>query len=141
MIVRRLGEIIGTERDIKAKNGNWVSRRFVLNDDKMGFSFHETTIFAGTETYLWYKHHLEAVYCVGGEGEIEDLETGKTHAISDGTLYALNQHERHKLKARTDMRLICAFTPPLTGKEDHDDEGAYPLLVDAENGKKACGYD
>lgn len=130
MIVRRLKDITGTERDIKAKNGNWVSRRFVLRNDGMGFSFHETTIFGGTETYLYYKHHLEAVYCVGGEGEVEDLETGQTHAISDGTLYALNQHERHLLKAKTDMRLICAFTPALTGREDHDDEGAYPLIVE-----------
>jgi L-ectoine synthase len=37
-------------------------------------------IFAGTETYLWYKNHLEAVYCVGGKGEIEDLGTGKCEA-------------------------------------------------------------
>ncbi len=130
MIIRRLEELIGTERDIKAKNGNWVSRRFVLHDDKMGFSFHETTIFAGTKTYLRYKNHLEAVYCVGGEGEVEDVETGKTHRISDGTMYALNRHERHFLKAKTDMRLICVFNPPLTGKEDHDDEGSYPLIAE-----------
>lgn len=128
MIVRRLEEIIGTERDIKAENENWVSRRFILKDDKMGFSFHETTVFAGTKTYIWYKHHLEAVYCVGGEGEIEDIETGKTHPISNGTMYALNKHERHFLRAKTDMRLVCVFNPPLTGREDHDDEGVYPLM-------------
>ncbi|MGD8514957.1 MAG: ectoine synthase [Granulosicoccaceae bacterium] len=128
MIVRRLEEIIGSTRDVKAENGNWVSRRFLLRDDKMGFSFHETTIFAGTETYIHYKNHLEAVYCVGGEGEIEDLETGQTHQISDGTMYALNEHERHYLRARKDMRLICVFNPALTGTEVHDREGAYPLV-------------
>ncbi|MCW8835066.1 MAG: ectoine synthase [Rhodospirillales bacterium] len=127
MIVRHLDDIVGTDRDIKAENGNWVSRRFLLRGDGMGFSFHETTIFAGTETYIWYKNHLEAVYCVGGEGEIEDLETGKTHQISDGTMYALNGHERHYLRARKDMRLICVFNPALTGSEVHDREGAYPL--------------
>ncbi|MFQ5444623.1 MAG: ectoine synthase [Nitrospinales bacterium] len=127
MIIRRLDEIIGTERDVKAENGNWVSRRFILKDDKMGFSFHETTVFAGTKTYIWYKHHLEAVYCVGGEGVIEDLETGNTYQISNGTMYALNNHERHYLKAKTNMRLICVFNPPLTGREDHDYEGAYPI--------------
>ncbi|MGD9000720.1 MAG: ectoine synthase [Granulosicoccaceae bacterium] len=128
MIVRRLEEIIGSARDVKAENGNWVSRRFLLRDDKMGFSFHETTIFAGTETFIHYKNHLEAVYCVGGEGEIEDLETGQTHQISDGTMYALNEHERHYLRARKDMRLICVFNPALTGTEVHDREGAYPLV-------------
>lgn len=132
MIVRRLQDIVGTERDIKAENGNWVSRRFLLRGDGMGFSFHETTIFAGTETYIHYKNHLEAVYCVGGEGEIEDMETGQTHPIADGTMYALNTHERHHLRARTDMRLVCVFNPALTGTEVHDREGAYPLTPSEE---------
>lgn len=126
MIVRTLSEIIGTVRDVRAENGNWVSRRLLLKDDGMGFSFHETTIFAGTETPIWYKHHLEAVYCVGGEGEVEDLATGITHPIRDGTLYALNQHDRHKLRAFSDLRLVCVFNPPLSGREVHDRDGAYP---------------
>lgn len=126
MIVRTLNEIIGSERDVRAENGNWASRRFLLKDDGMGFSFHETTIFAGTETDIWYKHHLEAVYCVGGEGEIEDLATGKIHPIRDGTLYALDQHDRHKLRAFSDLRLVCAFNPPISGREVHDKDGAYP---------------
>ncbi|WP_127478150.1 ectoine synthase [Sulfurivermis fontis] len=126
MIVRTLDEIIGSERDVRAENGNWVSRRFLLRDDGMGFSFHETTIFAGTETDIWYKHHLEAVYCVGGEGEIEDLATGIVHPIRDGTLYALDRHDRHKLRAFTDLRLVCAFNPPISGREVHDKDGAYP---------------
>lgn len=128
MIIRRLGDIIGTDRDVKAENGNWVSRRFLLRKDGMGFSFHETTIFAGTETYIHYQNHLEAVYCVAGKGEIEDLETGEVHAISDGTMYALNGHERHHLRASEDMRLICTFNPPITGREVHDENGVYPLI-------------
>jgi len=127
MIVRTLEEIIGTPRDVRAENGNWVSRRFLLKDDGMGFSFHETTIFAGTETHIWYKNHLEAVYCVGGSGEIEDLESGIVHPIRDGTMYALNGHERHYLRAHEEMRLICVFNPPLSGREVHDKDGAYPL--------------
>jgi len=127
MIVRRLHEIIDTERDVAAENGNWASRRLLLCHEGMGFSFHDTTIFAGTETYIHYKNHLEAVYCVGGEGEIEDLESGEIHPISDGTMYALNGHERHYLRAKKDMRMICVFNPALTGTEVHDLEGAYPL--------------
>ncbi len=125
MIVRRLEEIIGTERDVHADNGNWVSRRFVLDDDKAGFSFHETIIKAGTETHLWYKHHIEAVYCVGGEGEIEDIKTGRVYPIKDGTMYLLNEHDEHYLRGFTDMRMICAFNPPVTGREMHDEDGAY----------------
>lgn len=137
MIVRRLEDVIGTDRDIKAENGNWVSRRLLLRDDEMGFSLHDTTISAGTETFIHYKNHLEAVYCVGGEGEIEDLETGQIHSISDGIMYALNSHERHYLRARTDMRMICVFSPALTGTEVHDREGAYPLAEEIGRDKEA----
>lgn len=126
MIVRRLEEIIGTEREVHAENGNWVSRRFVLNDDAAGFSFHETIIKAGTETHIWYKHHIEAVYCVAGDGEIEDLNTGEVHPIKDGTLYLLNDNDEHLLRGGDkDMRLICTFNPPVTGQEMHDEDGAY----------------
>jgi len=126
MIVRTLTDIEGTEREVHAENGNWISRRFVLNDDGAGFSFHETIIKAGTETHIWYKHHIEAVYCVGGDGEIEDLKTGEIHPIKDGTLYLLNDNDEHLLRGGSeDMRLICAFNPPIIGREMHDEDGAY----------------
>ncbi|MBE0509109.1 MAG: ectoine synthase [Chromatiales bacterium] len=126
MIVRHLEEIIGSKREVHAENGNWVSRRFVLDEDKAGFSFHETIIKAGTETHIWYKNHIEAVYCVAGDGEIEDLKTGQVHPIKDGTLYLLNDHDEHLLRGgKEDMRLICAFNPPVTGREHHDADGAY----------------
>lgn len=126
MIVRRLQDIKGTAQDVVTQN--WASRRLLLARDGMGFSMHETTVFPGTETYIWYKNHLEAVYCVQGEGEIEDLATGEVHAIAPGVLYALDRHDRHKLRARSEMRLVCVFNPPLTGREVHDAEGAYPLV-------------
>jgi len=131
MIIRRLDEVAGSDREIRAENGNWVSRRLLLRHEEMGFSLHDTTIFAGTETYIHYTNHLEAVYCVAGEGEIKDLETGEVHSIANGTLYALDGHERHYLRAKSDMRMVCVFNPALTGNEVHDQEGAYPLL---ENG-------
>jgi L-ectoine synthase len=130
MIVRRLEEIIGTENDVRAETGTWASRRLLLKKDKMGFSFHDTTIFAGTTTLIWYKNHLEAVYCVGGEGQLEVLETGEIIPIKDGTMYALSNHEKHHLTAFSDLRMICVFNPPLTGREDHDADGVYPLLED-----------
>lgn len=128
MIVRTLDEILNTENDIKAET--WASRRLLLKNDKMGFSFHDTVIYAGTETHIWYKNHLEAVYCVGGEGEIETTSDGKIYPIKDGTMYALDQHDEHYLRAIKDMRMVCVFNPPLTGKETHDKNGVYPLIED-----------
>ncbi|MBD8005494.1 ectoine synthase [Bacillus norwichensis] len=128
MIVRTLEEIIGTDNEVKADN--WVSRRLLLKDDNMGFSYHDTIIYAGTETHIWYKNHLEAVYCVGGEGEIETISDGKVYPIKDGTMYALDKNDEHYLRATKDMRMICVFNPPLTGRETHDKDGVYPLVED-----------
>jgi L-ectoine synthase len=126
MIIRKLTDIIGTERDVD--DGNWVSRRLLLQKDGMGFSMHETILRAGTETYMWYKHHLEAVYCIDGEGEVEELATGTVHRLEPGTLYALNNHDKHIVRAKTDIRTVCVFNPPVTGQEVHDEEGVYPLI-------------
>lgn len=125
MIVRSLEEVKDTERDVRTPN--WASRRLLLKRDGMGFSLHETTVFPGTETSICYANHLEAVYCIEGEGEVETLEDGKVHPIRPGVVYALNRHDRHYLRARTEMRLVCVFNPPLTGREVHDANGVYPL--------------
>lgn len=127
MIVRDIKEVIGTEREVKGSG--WTSRRMLLRKEGMGFSFHETIIPAGAEVDIWYKKHLEAVYCVAGDGSIKDLSTGDTHQIYDGVMYALNEHDRHVLYGgEEDMRLICVFNPPVTGRETHDADGSYELV-------------
>ncbi len=124
MIVRRLEEAEQSDRRIVTNN--WESTRLLLRNDNMGFSFHITTIYAGTETPMWYRNHLESVYCIEGEGEVETLEDGKTYPISPGTIYILDRHDRHVLRARTRLVMACVFNPPLHGKEVHDESGAYP---------------
>ena len=128
MIVRNLKEIENTDRVVKGRSGNWISRRLLLKEDGMGFSLHDTIIRANTQTPIWYKNHLEAVYCIEGSGEIELVESSEKIPIEPGVMYALNSHERHLLRAWQDMRLVCVFNPALTGKEDHDKDGAYPLM-------------
>ena len=132
MIVRKLEDIAGSAQEVITPN--WTSRRLLLKRDGMGFSMHETTIEPGTQTHIWYKHHLEAVLCIEGEGVVETLADGRTHAIVPGTLYALDQHDRHCLRATTRMRLVCVFSPALTGREVHDAQGIYPLLEEAAAG-------
>ena len=128
MMVRSIDEIRGTPQEVAAPN--WVSRRLLLARDGMGFSFHETTIFAGTETHIHYRNHLEAVFCVAGEGEIETVADGIKHVIRPGVMYALDRHDEHYLRARSELKLVCVFNPPLTGREVHDEEGVYPLLAE-----------
>ena len=45
-------------------------------------------------------------------------------------MYALDKHDKHILRANTEMRLVCVFNPPLKGKEVHDSSGAYPPDAD-----------
>lgn len=130
MIVKSLEEINGTADDVQA--ATWYSRRFLLRRDGVGFSMHDTVMKAGTETFMWYANHIEAVYCVDGEGELEDHATGEKYAIKPGVLYCLNKHDKHIMRPRTDLRLICVFNPPLTGREVHDERGVYPLITDDE---------
>lgn len=132
MIIRDIKNIIATKREVHAKEGQWNSRRMLLSGDGMGFSFHETIIRAGTKTHIHYKNHLEAVYCVAGNGKIEDLKTGEMHDIYDGIMYALNEHDEHNLYGGSeDMRLICVFNPPIVGTENHDADGVYPLVFES----------
>lgn len=123
MIIRTFSEIAQSAKTVKAEN--WTSYRFLARQDNMGFSLHETHIHADTETPIHYKHHLEAVYCLEGEGQIELVETGEKYVVRPGVMYALNQHDAHILRAFTTLRLICVFNPPLRGDEIHDAEGAY----------------
>jgi L-ectoine synthase len=127
VIVRTLQDIVGTDRDVDG--GNWSSRRLSLADDGMGFSMHDTILRAGTETHMWYKNHLEGVYCIEGKATLEDKATGEVHEIGPGTIYLLNDHDQHVLRVEEDLRVICTFNPPVTGQEVHDEDGAYPLLT------------
>ena len=128
MIIRKLSQVLNTENNIEAPNGNWMSSRLITKVDNMGFSVSDTIIKAGTETRIWYKNHLEAVYCLSGNGSIEDSTSGITHHIEPGVLYALDHNEKHILRGGSeDMHLVCVFCPALRGDEVHDKDGSYPI--------------
>lgn len=127
MIVRRMQDAIGTERDVRTPD--WRSVRLLLADDGMGFSFHVTTIDAGRTLEMQYTNHLESVYCIEGRGTLEDLDAQALHELEPGVVYALDRHDRHRLRARTKLVLACVFNPPLLGHEVHDASGSYPAAV------------
>lgn len=125
MIVRTLEQARSTDRLVKA--ATWDSCRMLLKGDEVGFSFHITRLYAGTETPMHYRNHYEAVYILSGEGQLENRDNGEIHALRPGTLYVLDRHDRHTLRARSEIVCACVFNPPLHGKEVHDASGAYPL--------------
>jgi L-ectoine synthase len=114
MLIRKLDSVKNVDW------GNGQSRRFLLESDGMGYTVTDTIVNAGSTSRLEYKNHLEACYCIEGSGAVVELD-GTRHEIVPGTLYALDKHDAHDLIANPegDMRLVCMFTPALTGDEAH----------------------
>lgn len=123
MIVRDLADLKNTDKDVH--DAQWTSVRMLLASDGMGFSFHITTLEAGSEHTFHYKNHFESVYCMSGKGSITDLATGETHEIRPGVMYALDQHDKHTLRAEEELVMACCFNPPVTGTEVHQADGSY----------------
>jgi len=123
MIIRDFHALKGTDKSVS--DARWTSVRMLLAGDGMGFSFHITVIEAGSVHEFHYKHHYESVYCIAGRGRIEDLATGEVHEIRPGVMYALDQHDRHRLTCDEEFHLACCFNPPVTGTEVHRADGSY----------------
>lgn len=103
----------------------------IIKKDDVGFSMHETRVTEGAELRLQYKEHIEVNYCFAGEGEVTDVASGVTYPLLPGTIYALDKHDEHIVRAlKGDLRLVCVFNPALTGFETHNDEGSYEVPGD-----------
>jgi L-ectoine synthase len=122
MIIRTLADTEGTDRDVRGDG--WRAVRLLVRDDGLGFSMSETTVDPGGELNLWYKHHQEACFVIEGEAEITEHDTGAVHRIGPGSAYA-PQHDRHAIRVLSPLRLVCVFSPALTGRETHDADGSY----------------
>jgi L-ectoine synthase len=129
MIVVTSEEIANSPRH--AFGPGWDSKRMIIKRDGMGFSVHETRVVEGAELHLQYKNHVEANYCFAGEGEVTNVATGVTYPIAPGTIYALEDHDEHIVRAiKGDLRLVCVFNPALTGFETHTSDGSYDVPSD-----------
>jgi L-ectoine synthase len=124
MIVRDVESTTGTARHVIGDG--WDSKRLIVVSDMVGFSVHDTTVAEGSELELQYRHHVEANYCFGGEGEVVDLTSGHIYRLCPGTIYVLDQHDRHIVRAlKGDLRLVCVFNPALAGDETHTPDGSF----------------
>ncbi|MCF3595382.1 ectoine synthase [Rhodobacteraceae bacterium LMO-12] len=126
MIVKHLSDIEDTEAHVRG--AGFESRRLLLAGDGLGYSLHDTVVEENTEQRLHYKNHIETNYCIAGEGEVENLETGEVFSLKAGSLYTLDRNEAHVIRAgKGGLRFVCIFTPALTGRELHDADGSYGL--------------
>jgi L-ectoine synthase len=127
VLVRTLDELKANGQ-YRENPGVWSSSRYLLRDDGIGFTLTQTTVAAGQSQEMEYKNHIEANLVIEGRGQVSDLATGEIHDLEPGTMYTLDKHDRHRIEALTDMRLVCVFTPALVGPETHDADGSYPIL-------------
>lgn len=123
MFTRSLTDVEATDKFVEWGNG--TSHRLLTEQDKMGFTVCHTVVRSGTQSELEYRNHLEACYCIDGEGEVEDMD-GKIFPIRKGDIYVLDKHDRHFLRGgkHTDLILVSVFNPPLKGTERHNLESA-----------------
>jgi L-ectoine synthase len=122
MFLRRKEDVVGTKGD--ASGERWHSLRLLHEEDGMHVTLTDSILEAGFKMNLWQKNHFEACYCLEGEGTVKEVDTGVIHQVGPGTLYAMNNHDRHQIEAKTRMRIICTFYPALTGHEVHDADGS-----------------
>ena len=127
MIVRDIEEL-KARGAYGEKPGVWTSARYLLRDDGVGFTITQTTVAAGQTQEMEYKNHVEANLIIEGEATLTDLVSGEVYELRPGSMYCLDKNERHRMVAKTDLRIVCVFTPALVGTETHDEDGSYPIL-------------
>lgn len=126
MIVKYREDLVGGPHHRKLATGE--STRLLVRADGVGFTLADFTMEPGSDATLQYKNHVECNYIVEGQGTLEDLEGGATYDIRPGIMFTLDRHERHRVRARTRIRIIVVFVPALVGGEVHDADGSYPRL-------------
>jgi L-ectoine synthase len=115
-----------TSREVHCPDKGFISFRYLLKSDKMGFTVTQTFIPKNSNPKVWhYKNHLEACLCISGKGTISELNTGRSFDVIPGTMYVLDKHDKHIFRTEEDTVLVCVFNPPLKGKEVHGKDGSY----------------
>ena len=85
--------------------GVWTSSRYLLREDGVGFTMTQTTVAAGQSQTMEYKNHVEANLIIEGEATLTDITNDKVYELGPGSMYTLDGNERHRLEARTDLRI------------------------------------
>ena len=125
MKVIDLNDVILSGRAVECPNGGFMSYRYAVESDGMGFSLHKTMIPRGEEQHWHYKNHLEACFCVSGKGILTNLSENVVYYINPDTCYLLDRHDDHLFQAITDTVLISVLNPPVKGREVHREDGSY----------------
>ncbi|CAM5404562.1 L-ectoine synthase OS=Streptomyces tendae OX=1932 GN=ectC PE=3 SV=1 [Streptomyces tendae] len=78
---------------------------------------------------MWYANHIEAVVCTKGDAELTDRETEDVPHHAGHDVPPQRPRAAHA-QGQGGLPLHLCFNPPVTGREDHDENGVYPLLTE-----------
>lgn len=125
MKVINIESLKGTPREVFCPKGGFISTRFILESDKMGYSVTRTIIPVGEPQFWHYTKHLETCFCIQGHGILTNTITGEKFEIRPNIAYVLDKNDPHTFQALTEVVLVCVFNPPLKGAELHKVDGSY----------------
>lgn len=114
MQIIRKDELRGSARHVQ--NDTYETVRFLLASDAAGASVADIVLQPGIEEGYGYADRTEIAYCIEGDAVLTD-PTGAEHHIAPGTMWVARPGESFRFKATQPTRLICVFTPPLSGEE------------------------
>jgi len=127
MYVRKIDELIGSDKEMKVTDGERVLRsvRILTREDGCGFSVSDVLIKGGCSLDLHYKNHVEANLIVSGQVDVLDRSSGQSWALTPGMLYVVGPKDRHRMSAEGDAHLVSVFNPAIMGTERHDADEAF----------------
>ena len=127
LTVRRLEDIIGTDRDVDWTRGR--SRRYLNQSDGFNVSVHNTHAYKDFRNELEYKKQFESVIWYRGRGSYEweqgnksqsfDIPCDDQNLTGETVTLLLDKHDPHTAVIDQDSYAICVFSPPLVGNETH----------------------
>lgn len=74
MIVKPLEDVYDTKGEMHVDR--WHSLRLLHLEDGLGVTLTDSILEEGFEMVLWQKSHVEACYCLEGEGTVEEFDPG-----------------------------------------------------------------
>ncbi len=126
MFVRSVAGLREEGRERIVAGGSARTVRMLLAEDRVGFTVSDVNLAAGNRNTLWYRHHWEANYILGGRATVTELSGGGAWTMEPGTMYCVGPDDRHAMHAESDLHLLSVFCPALEGGEQHDAEGTLP---------------
>lgn len=145
MFVRTLEQLRQDGQESISAGGAVRVVHFLGRSDGMGFSLSDVYMDAGQSAEIWIKHQWEANYVVSGQAELQDLTTGQSWQLSDGSLYGVGPTDKHRFSAASAIHGVVVLVPPLgnDGSFHHDElpPRSEPMFVTSVSELRAAGHE